>query len=55
MSDGRNVGRPAVAGEAREVTIRFRVTEAERERIQALAASAGQLVSDYLRTCALAG
>lgn len=52
-SEKREPGRPAVAGKAREVTVRFRCTEDERERIQAQAAKAGQSVSDYLRTRAL--
>lgn len=43
------------AGEARSVELKARVTEAERDRIQARAAKAGQSVSDYLRTRALAG
>ena len=48
-------GRPPLpAGEVRSVELKARVTEAERDRIQTRAAKAGQSVSDYLRTCALA-
>lgn len=48
-------GRPPLpVDEVRSVELKARVTEAERDRIQARAAEAGQSVSDYLRTSALA-
>lgn len=48
-------GRPALPdGEARDVTIKVRVTEAERERLQAAADREGVSVSERLRVRGLA-
>lgn len=45
----RPVGRPAVAGEAREVTVRFRCTAEERTRMKELAEEHEMSFSEWLR------
>lgn len=47
--DTRSVGRPAVAGEPRDVVVRLRATETERDAWQAAAERAGLPLSEWVR------
>lgn len=45
-----SAGRPIGTGEDRAITFRLRLTEAERERLDDLAAEAGMTASQYVRS-----
>jgi hypothetical protein len=48
--DTRSVGRPAAAGEARDVVVKLRATAAERDAWQAAASREGLPLSEWIRS-----